>query len=124
MRTLNAVSYLVPSRTPTQNSSPLAEQASSDRTFSRLLETFQFVLDVLGCTVPPSERPDHDQLDSKAKSRLDYLLPGGEGWKSAVRVRLLHGVARRRAKERLSKLYPEYDFTQHVPINQEDMGAT
>lgn len=124
MRTLNAVSYLVPSRAQTQNNSLLANKPSGDRTFSRLLETFQFVLDVLGCTAAPSERPDHNQLDSKATSRLDYLLPAGEGWKSAVRVRLLHGVARRRAKERLSKLYSEYDFALHVPINQEDMGAT
>ena len=33
-----------------------------------------------------------------------YLMPGGEGWKSIIRVRMLHAVARRRARQRLQQV--------------------
>ncbi|KAI0336605.1 hypothetical protein GY45DRAFT_1349875 [Cubamyces sp. BRFM 1775] len=85
-------------------------KASSDRTMSRLSETFQFVLDVMGCSCQ----------DNKS-SRVVYLLPGGEGRKSAVRVRLLHGIARWRTDERWKR---EGNEQTGVPISQEDMAAT
>ena len=51
------------------------------------------------------------------------ILPGGEGWKAALRVRLLHAKVRRRL---LSKTGNRQWDTHHlgVPINQEDMAAT
>lgn len=98
VRTLHSVSYLVP------HSSSVSE-ASNERTFSRLLETFQFVLEVMGCTSAPTDK--------------DYLLPGGEGWKAVVRVRMLHGIARRRTFEQWNAT----NYTD-IPVNQEEMSAT
>ncbi|KAI8971269.1 hypothetical protein BD414DRAFT_469759 [Trametes punicea] len=117
VRTLEAVSYLVPH--PRHGdakalSGSLADtlssisQASSNRTFSRLLETLQFVLDVMGCSAP-------------AYGRVAYLLPGGEGWRSIVRVRLLHGIARWRTEERWKR---EGVTQAGVAISQEDLAAT
>jgi hypothetical protein len=100
VQTLQAVSYLVPSYGQSST--------STERTYRRLLETFQFVIDVMGCD------PDVSCSPEKSSS---YLLPGGEGWKSVIRVRMLHGIARARAKARLGS----QDF---VPINQHDLGAT
>ncbi|KAI0074961.1 hypothetical protein K474DRAFT_1773585, partial [Panus rudis PR-1116 ss-1] len=114
-RTLHAISYLVPPKnTPFDSIS----EAANERTYIRLLETVQFVLDVMACSVPPS----NPSLESKA-DLATHLMPGGEGWKSAVRVRLLHGVARRRARQQLSKL-DIYWNPEDVPISQEDMVAT
>ncbi|KAJ7573881.1 hypothetical protein C8J56DRAFT_839574 [Mycena floridula] len=78
---------------------------SPDRTFTRLLETFQFVLDVMDCQARPT-------------SSSHYLSPGGDGWKSAVRVRMLHGIARSRIRSKKSASLEE------IPISQEDMSAT
>lgn len=104
MRTLRAISYLV---TP----SPKSESdAADERTYTRLLETFQFVLDTMGCTTPASD-------DKPSK----YLLPGGEGWKSCVRVRMLHGVARTRV---MSKWLKDGFSGPEIPIAQEDMSGT
>ncbi|KAE9411172.1 hypothetical protein BT96DRAFT_803810 [Gymnopus androsaceus JB14] len=101
VRTLNKVSYLVPHRNTKQTPS----QTSKDRIFRRLLETFQFVLEVMRCVVPIPEQQGSA-----------YLLPGGDGWKAIVRVRMLHGVARARATQ--------YDNPNDIPINQEDMNGT
>ncbi|KAF8576419.1 hypothetical protein K439DRAFT_1418954 [Ramaria rubella] len=112
-RALQAVSYLVP---PRKNSTHMAEITPelNDRTYSRLLETFQFVLDVMACT-------NTNPLE-KSSSCLD---PGGDGWKAALRVRLLHGVARRRILERLSLSANSYSVEDDgIPVNQEDMAAT
>jgi len=51
------------------------------------------------------------------------ILPGGEGWKAALRVRLLHAKVRRRLMSASGKRQWN---THHlgVPINQEDMAAT
>ena len=98
-----------------------ASKAADNRTFSRLLETCQFVLDVIGCVVSP---PQQDPKD-KDKSPESYLLPGGDGWKACIRVRMLHGVARRRVRQRFAREDLEYDeATEGVPISQEDMAAT
>lgn len=125
VRTLEAVSYLVPQIHKTSNgySTPsLADVVSQittnskDRTFVRLVETMQFVLDVMGCSVNPP------QDDERPSDRLAGLLPGGEGWKSAVRVRLLHGVARWRVNERWER--ENRGGTDSVPMSQEDVAAT
>lgn len=108
---------------------------STDRTFARLSETMQFILDVMGCTasaIPVHSAPEDDPLgpsrhaDQKESlidnpDALAYLMPGGEGWRSTVRVRLLHGIARWRVEERWSK---EGNPQPGVPISQEDMAAT
>ena len=125
VRTLQAVSYLVP---PLRKTSPLSESqetqlespATTSRTYARLLETFKFVLDVMGCTCDPPGR-------SEKFGERAYIMPGGEGWRSAVRVRMLHGVARRRAREKVrSDVDPEHEreADADVPISQEDMAAT
>ncbi|KAJ8468478.1 hypothetical protein ONZ51_g9608 [Trametes cubensis] len=139
VRTLEAVSYLVPhvrhvddkeGKTPADLSTVLASisKASSDRTMSRLSETFQFVLDVMGCSVStlPSgptagTQAQHTQHEDHRNRKIAYLLPGGEGWKSAVRVRLLHGIARWRTGERWER---GENAQPGVPISQEDMAAT
>ncbi|CDO71146.1 hypothetical protein BN946_scf184845.g16 [Trametes cinnabarina] len=138
VRTLEAVSYLVPhsrSRGNDANSTSLTEaislisRASADRTLSRLLETFQFVLDVMGCSAPaesahndPFTENDNFQQDHVAhQGGIAHIVPGGDGWRSAVRVRLLHGVARWRVQERWKK---EGRFDNAVPISQEDLAAT
>jgi len=116
-RTLRAVSYLVPSHGAAE-----ITKASNDRTSARLLETFQFVLDVTGCPPYPLRTKDSEGEKRTIPGTKAYLMPGGEGWKAALRVRMLHGVARRRTRERLGKaglLGPE-----DVPISQEEMSAT
>ncbi|KAI0777333.1 hypothetical protein BD413DRAFT_466892 [Trametes elegans] len=131
VRTLEAVSYLVPhvrrnnNNTPTPTMADILaciSKASSDRTLSRLLETFQFVLDVMGCSTPltPSHCSAEIEVSEDTKNRISYMLPEGEGWRSAVRVRLLHGVARWRAEER----WRAGGIEQGVPISQEDLAAT
>ncbi|KAH8827349.1 hypothetical protein DL96DRAFT_1606406 [Flagelloscypha sp. PMI_526] len=102
VRTLRSISYLVtPSKAETKE--------ADDRTYTRLLETMQFFTDVLGCTTSPTTKPSA------------YLLPGGEGWKSCIRVRMLHGVARNRV---LTKWKRDGLTESIVPIAQEDMSGT
>ncbi|KAL7283948.1 hypothetical protein ACG7TL_001220 [Trametes sanguinea] len=100
-------------------------KASTDRTLSRLFETFQFVLDVMGCSAQTgsvdSKKHFHDGDATAPRDRASYLMPGGEGWRSAVRVRLLHGVARWRVEERWAK---NGSKEEGVPISQEDLAAT
>ena len=81
----------------------------------RLVETMQFVLDVMGCSISAPRSPLANQLDS--------LLPGGEGWRSAVRVRLLHGVARWRVQARWEREHPT-EILDSVPMSQEEVAAT
>ncbi|OSD02630.1 hypothetical protein PYCCODRAFT_328980 [Trametes coccinea BRFM310] len=134
VRTLEAVSYLVPHvRRGVENAhtASLTEalskipKASTDRTLSRLFETFQFVLDVMGCSAQTgsvdSKKHFHDGDAAAPRDRASYLMPGGEGWHSAVRVRLLHGVARWRVEERWAK---NGSKEEGVPISQEDLAAT
>ena len=131
MRTLQTVSYLVPPlhKTPSpqdDTTTQIESPASNARTYSRLLETFQFVLDVMGCTCdPPQAFPSKSKKHDSGVDPRAYILPGGDAWRSAVRVRMLHGVARRRARERLttSGTWGEED-SEGVPISQEDVSAT
>jgi|SRR5882724_4342774 len=110
-----------------KNSIPSSQLAAittemNDRTYSRILETFQFVLDVMACTKPLATPPLKGNSPEKYTGALD---PGGEGWKAAIRVRLLHGVARRRIFDRLHSSPTTYSVDDDgVPINQEDMSAT
>lgn len=91
----------------------------NDRTYSRLLETLQFVLEVMGCTNTETGRAEGES------EPVSYLDPGGDGWKAALRVRLLHGVARRRIMERLNFSTSSYSLADDgIPINQEDLAAT
>ncbi|GAC99180.1 hypothetical protein PHSY_006780 [Pseudozyma hubeiensis SY62] len=112
------------------------DKARADRTWSRLLETTQFILDVVEKVVslrPPSISAASDPTASKSDSRLAPLERGGEGWQSAVRVRLLHTTVRRRIMKLAEKhgsdpstsLDNGYDVdTNGIPINQEDMLGT
>ncbi|GJJ14856.1 hypothetical protein Clacol_009124 [Clathrus columnatus] len=105
-RVLHSVSYLVESKKDKTEQS----QTTKDRTYLRLAETFQFVLEVMGCTT---------QSDFSQDNFHNYLFPGGDGWKAVLRIRLLHGVARRRALKKLKDAK-----TDEIPINQEDLAAT
>ncbi|KAG8692666.1 hypothetical protein FRC09_011046 [Ceratobasidium sp. 395] len=123
-RVLHSVSYLVPGKSGESGEYSIT-QATNDRTFKRLTETLQMILDVMGGSVALAEREGQ-----KAASPVHALVPGEDGWRSAVRVRLLHGVARRRIMERLNRHQvkpgtPSYDFdADGYPINQEDLAAT
>ncbi len=138
VRTLEAVSYLLPHVPKGKNRAPASLQdvvskiskESSDRTFVRLLETMQFILDVMGCSAPASPPIPAEHSSGLASghtgspsSALASLLPGGEGWKSAVRVRLLHGVARWRVQTRWERDHPA-ERQSSVPISQEEVAAT
>nr|POE65991.1 ras guanine nucleotide exchange factor k [Quercus suber] len=56
---------------------------------------------------------------------LDSIKPGGEGWKSTIRVRLLHAAVRQRILD-LAKSRPGYYDTEAwgIPINDLDSMAT
>ena len=108
---MRSTSYLVPSK-PTHGDPSPTQHA---QILGRLLETMQFVIDVMGGSIPPSDSPKSQWSGPGTLTPLT-----GEGWKSAIRVRLLHALARRRI---LSK--PNFDATQDgIPINQEDLAHT
>lgn len=108
------------------------DKARADRTWDRLLETTQFVLDVV--EKADSLRPPSSSAPAAEKEAA--MAPpdcGGEGWQSAVRVRLLHANVRRRVlklaqKRRSDPFGPSgsvYDVEKNgVPINQEDLLGT
>ena len=123
MRTLEAVSYLVPHlkksggglRPSLADVASQIPKESNDRTFMRLVETMQFVLDVMGCSITAPQ--------STSAGQVAYILPEGEGWRSAVRVRLLHGVARWRVQTRWERERP-LEVPDSVPMSQEEVAAT
>ncbi|KAI1789447.1 hypothetical protein LXA43DRAFT_974282 [Ganoderma leucocontextum] len=114
VRTLEAVSYLRAPASLAEVASQIPKE-SNERTFMRLVETMQFVLDVMGCSISGPH--------STSGSQLSSLLPEGEGWKSAVRVRLLHGVARWRVQARWEREHPT-EMLDSVPMSQEEVAAT
>ncbi|KAK4058532.1 hypothetical protein OIO90_000694 [Microbotryomycetes sp. JL221] len=74
---------------------------SRDATYRRLLETTLFVLDAM----------------------TDMRVGEGKGWRSAVRVRLLHAQVRRKIRLGLGK-QGKYDYEEHgIPINQADLAT-
>ena len=54
---------------------------------------------------------------------LDNILPGAEGWKMCLHVRILHAKVRRTLLRRTGKRAWKTD-EYGIPINQEDMAAT
>ncbi|KAG0207370.1 hypothetical protein BGX33_006892 [Mortierella sp. NVP41] len=79
---------------------------SGKRTKERVLETAQFILDVV--------------------HSVEYLQPGtGPGWESIIQVRFLHAGVRSRLS-RISRAHSKYyNIEEHgIPINQEDLLAT
>ncbi|QRW05464.1 transmembrane protein [Ceratobasidium sp. AG-Ba] len=125
-RVLHSVSYLVPGKS-SEDGKYSVTQVTNDRTYKRLMETLQMVLDVMGGYAALVERETGKLNPPNAPHAL---VPGEEGWRSTVRVRLLHGVARRRIMDRLRHHEskpgtPSYDFdADGYAINQEDMAAT
>ncbi|CAD6887419.1 unnamed protein product [Tilletia controversa] len=149
MSVLRQTGYLVPSRDPyaqtgdktTKQKSPKgptpskyvlpvsqvspSHQRSADRTFLRLLETTQFVVDVMqdvDALLPPSHfadgwvRSQYPQATGSASSETHSMhaigdeeraflqrVGGGRGWQSAVRVRLLHAHVRRKIWDSIQK---------------------
>lgn len=63
----------------------------------RLIETTLFVLDVMN----------------------DMTIGTGRGWKSAIRVRLLHAQVRRKIKEKRGRVNEYSVETCGIPINQQ-----
>lgn len=109
-RVLNIGSYLVPpmSTTP-EGEAPRITAASNDRTYMRLMETTQFVIDCM------------------SEGAMEI---GGNGWKAAIRVRLLHATMRQRILEKVrndkqTKGQAPYDEARDgIPISQEDYSST
>ena len=122
MATLNAVSYLVPvnAKPDAEASQSHSTRAQDERTYLRLMETFQFVLDVMGCTSTTVHWPRAER-DREVNS-ASHISPGGMGWKSAARVRMLHSIARRRARDQLGRSF--HGAVDFVPVNQLDMSGT
>ncbi|TKY85313.1 hypothetical protein EX895_005475 [Sporisorium graminicola] len=114
------------------------DKARADRTWNRLLETTQFVLDVVekaDSLTPPSiaalSAPGSDTVQGNAPLAPPEV--GGDGWQSAVRVRLLHTNVRHRVLKlvergsngSLDTNGDVYDLDKNgIPINQEDMLGT
>ncbi|KZV94658.1 hypothetical protein EXIGLDRAFT_672908 [Exidia glandulosa HHB12029] len=110
-RVLRTSSYLVPSKPGS------ISDVARDRTFMRLSETLQFVLDVMGAVVPSKGYPGSP---GELAQCVKCMQPGEYGWRSAVRVRLLHGIARRRTRS-----HPSFNASRDgEPLNQQDMLAT
>ncbi|GAA94577.1 uncharacterized protein L969DRAFT_97379 [Mixia osmundae IAM 14324] len=80
-----------------------------DACFRRLLETTQFILDAM--------------LDMRPASS-DGTFPGGQGWRSSVKVRLLHAQVRVKILSGLGKATTYDREADGIPINQEDLCAT
>lgn len=74
--------------------------------------------------MPPSGATDYQEKSRQNNRDIPhYLSPGGDGWKATLRVRLLHGIARRRILENADR--KGYDKSRDgIPINQEDLAAT
>ena len=54
---------------------------------------------------------------------IDALLPGGDGWRTAIHVRVLHAKVRRAILRKQGKR--KWDLEKYgIPINQEDMAGT
>lgn len=114
-------------RTECSGASHRITSTSNERTFARLLETLQMVLDVLDCTAMPP-RSGHETpecaMSQKLEDRAAYLEPGGYAWRTVVNVRLLHGVARMRVRERWQREGKQDLLDGTIPINQEELSAT
>lgn len=93
-------------------------QPVRERTSVRLLETLQFVLDIMGSPIPiasiDAAQGDVENANDFAKLNATRLGPAcltpltGEGWKSVIRTRILHGIVRRRLMNTVKD--GKYDF--------------
>ena len=81
-----------------------------DQTYRRLLETTQAIMDYMVCPL---------KLLGSADEQNDLTPITGQGWKSAVRVRMLHATVRVRiaAKKGMKNVYDHK--VDGIPINQE-----
>lgn len=115
---------------PPGQSAHFESDAARERSLSRLFETLQFIVDVMGGNIPPpGSRGDANWRGAACVAPIT-----GEGWKSCVRVRMLHGVGRRRILSKVGKggdaaaasaPFIHYDpAIDGPPINQEDMAFT
>lgn len=87
-----------------QSTGYLAPPASQEQVSNRLMDTGAMVS---ACMV----------------GSIESLFDGGDGWKAALHVRVLHAKVRRRLMQRQGS--KRWDVALlGVPINQEDMGAT
>lgn len=109
-RILNIASYLVPPMESTpEGQSPRITKESNDRSFQRLMETTQWLVDCMG---------------------EGAMEPKGAGWSSTVRVRLLHTMMRQRILEKSRREWEATGFSLYneksdgIPISQEDMIST
>ena len=75
--------------------------AHNEATYKRLLETTLFVLDAM----------------------TDMTVGTGRGWKSAIRVRILHAQVRRRIAGGKGKLNTYDPDVCGIPINQADLAT-
>ena len=82
----------------------LAPPSSPEQVSQRLLDTSALVASCMGLGSAP-------------------LLPGGEAWRTALHVRILHAKVRRNLLNRQGE--HAWDVDEYgIPINQEDMAAT
>jgi ER-bound oxygenase mpaB/B'/Rubber oxygenase, catalytic domain len=109
-RILNIASYIVPPMESTpEGDTPRISKESNDRSFQRLMETTQWMINCMGDGA---------------------MEPGGIGWSSTVRVRLLHTLMRRRILEKSKNEWETKGFSVYnekeegIPISQEDMVST
>ena len=111
----------------------------------RLLETLQWVLDICGGSLPPVATPNiSPEKSASGEDPLRHwrgatcLQPiTGEGWKSTIRVRMLHAASRKKILERAKramtststneKNHPRAFYDPSIdglPISQEDLAYT
>lgn len=103
-----------PNLSAVMNETGYLTSAYTDATYKRLLETTLFVLDVRDHMLPPALRA-HPCV---AQAMRDMRPGEGRGWRSCVRVRLLHAQVRRRIRLKQGKL-KTYDVgVSGIPINQ------
>lgn len=96
---------------------PITQQVR-ERTSVRLLETLQFVLDIMGSPIPIAsiDAAQGDVMNANDFGKLNATRLGpacltpltGEGWKSVIRTRILHGIVRRRLMNTVKD--GKYDF--------------
>lgn len=116
---LVATRYLVPSEGGYRSKEAMDRERK--RSEERLIDTGGFLA---CCFAPPpsSSSSDGNNGNNDLPSAAASLRPGGRGWTSALRVRVLHAKVRRSLLRRSD---PRWDVDANgVPINQEDMIAT
>ena len=91
-----------------EGEAPRITKRSNDRSFKRLMETTQFVVNCMG------------------RHAMDV---GGPGWQAAIRVRLLHTTMRARLKETIARQLKAkgsspWNPEQGLPLNQQQMATT